>query len=80
MVLCLGHLGEQVVEAVGDGSAFGLEVVYSFDGPELRGTAGAVKRALPLLAARSSSSTATHTWSATTRPCRMPSRRRGSWC
>jgi NDP-sugar pyrophosphorylase family protein len=49
VVLCLGHLGEQVVEAVGDGSAFGLEVVYSFDGPELRGTAGAVKRALPLL-------------------------------
>jgi NDP-sugar pyrophosphorylase family protein len=42
-------LGEQVVAAVGDGSAFGLEVVYSFDGPELRGTAGAVKRALPLL-------------------------------
>lgn len=49
VVLCLGHLGEQVVKVVGDGSAFGLEVVYSFDGPELRGTAGAVKRALPLL-------------------------------
>jgi NDP-sugar pyrophosphorylase family protein len=37
------------VEAVGDGSAFGVEVVYSFDGSELRGTAGAVHRALPLL-------------------------------
>jgi NDP-sugar pyrophosphorylase family protein len=49
VVLCLGHLGEKVVEAVGDGSAFGLEVVYSFDGAELRGTAGAVRRALPLL-------------------------------
>jgi NDP-sugar pyrophosphorylase family protein len=49
VVLCLGHLGEKVVEAVGDGSAFGLEVVYSFDGSELRGTAGAVRRALPLL-------------------------------
>ena len=49
VVLCLGHLGEQVVDAVGDGSAFGLEVAYSFDGPELRGTAGAIKRALPLL-------------------------------
>jgi len=44
VVLCLGHLGEQVMETVGDGSAFGLEVVYSFDGPELRGTAGAIKR------------------------------------
>jgi len=49
VVLCLGHLGEQVMETVGDGSAFGLEVVYSFDGPELRGTAGAIKRALPVL-------------------------------
>jgi N-acetyl-alpha-D-muramate 1-phosphate uridylyltransferase len=48
-VLCLGHLGERVVEAVGDGSAYGLEVTYSFDGPELRGTAGALRRALPLL-------------------------------
>ena len=49
VVLCLGYLGEQVVEVVGDGSAFGLEVAYSFDGPELRGTAGAIRRALPLL-------------------------------
>jgi NDP-sugar pyrophosphorylase family protein len=49
VVLCLGHLGEQVVEAVGDGSAFDLEAVYSFDGPELRGTAGALRRALPQL-------------------------------
>ena len=49
VVLCLGHLGEQVAEVVGDGSALGLEVAYSFDGPELRGTAGAVRRALPLL-------------------------------
>jgi NDP-sugar pyrophosphorylase family protein len=48
-VLCLGHLGERVVDAVGDGSAFGLDVAYSFDGPELRGTAGAIRRALPLL-------------------------------
>ena len=37
------------VDAVGDGSDFGLDVVYSFDGPELLGTAGAVKRALVLL-------------------------------
>ena len=49
VVLCLGHLGERVVESVGDGSAFGLEVAYSFDGPVPRGTAGALRRALPLL-------------------------------
>ena len=48
VVLCLGHLGEKVVEVVGDGSAFGMKVDYSFDGPDLRGTAGAVKRALPV--------------------------------
>jgi N-acetyl-alpha-D-muramate 1-phosphate uridylyltransferase len=48
-VLCIGNLGERVVEMVGDGSSFGLEIVYSFDGPELKGTAGALKRALPLL-------------------------------
>ena len=45
----LGYLSERVVKAVGDGSKFDLEVVYSFDGPDLRGTAGAVKQALPLL-------------------------------
>lgn len=49
VVLCLGHLSEMVAESVGDGSAFGIDVVYSFDGPELRGTAGAVRRAQPLL-------------------------------
>jgi NDP-sugar pyrophosphorylase family protein len=51
VVLCVGHLGEQVEAAVGDGSAFGLEVRYSWDGPRLLGTGGAVKRALPLLGA-----------------------------
>jgi len=49
VVLCVSHLGEQVRESVGDGSAFGLHVDYSFDGPVLLGTAGALKRALPLL-------------------------------
>lgn len=49
VVLCLGHLGEQVAELVGDGSAWGMDVAYSFDGPEQKGTAGALRRALPLL-------------------------------
>ncbi len=51
VVLCLGHLGEQVRAFVGDGSAFGLEARYSWDGPLLLGTGGALKRALPLLGA-----------------------------
>lgn len=49
VVLCVGHLGEQVEEVVGDGSAFGLDVRYSWDGPRKLGTGGALKRALPLL-------------------------------
>ena len=49
VVLCLGYLGEMVRQFVGEGQAFGLEVEYSFDGPMLRGTAGAIHEALPLL-------------------------------
>jgi NDP-sugar pyrophosphorylase family protein len=49
VVLCVGYLGEQVREFAGDGSSFGLSVDYAFDGPQLLGTAGALRRALPLL-------------------------------
>ena len=48
-VLCLAHLGDQIQEFAGDGGAFGLHLDYSFDGPGLLGTAGALKKALPLL-------------------------------
>jgi NDP-sugar pyrophosphorylase family protein len=49
VVLCLGHLGEMVRDHVGGGSAFGVEVAYSFDGERLLGTGGALKRAEALL-------------------------------
>ena len=49
VVLCLGYLGEQVEAIVGDGSDFGLEVRYSWDGPRLLGTGGALRQAMPLL-------------------------------
>ena len=49
VVLCLGHLGVQVEAHVGDGSRFGLVVEYSHDGPELLGTGGALRRAMPML-------------------------------
>ncbi len=49
VVLCVGFLGEMIKEAVGDGSAFGLHVEYSFDGERMMGTAGAIKRALAKL-------------------------------
>jgi NDP-sugar pyrophosphorylase family protein len=48
-VLCTGYLGETIEAWAGDGSRFGLELGYSPDGPRLRGTAGAVANALPLL-------------------------------
>ena len=49
VVLCVGHLGEQLEAVVGDGSAFGLDVRYSWDGQRLLGTGGALRQALPLL-------------------------------
>ncbi len=39
-------MGQQIVETAGDGRAFGLSVRYSFDGPKLLGTAGAIRQAL----------------------------------
>jgi N-acetyl-alpha-D-muramate 1-phosphate uridylyltransferase len=51
-VYCLGYLGEQVVDAIGDGSRFGLEVSYVFDGEQLMGTGGALIGALPELGER----------------------------
>jgi len=49
VVFCVGHLGELIQRAIGDGTALGLQVNYSFDGPALLGTAGAVRNALPKL-------------------------------
>jgi NDP-sugar pyrophosphorylase family protein len=48
-VLCVGYLGDMIQHDFGDGSAFGIQLDYSFDGPQLLGTGGAVKQALPLL-------------------------------
>ena len=49
VVLCVSHLGEMIREYLGDGSRFDMHVQYSFDGPVLLGTAGAIARALPVL-------------------------------
>jgi len=48
-VVCAGHLGTMIEDFVGDGSAFGCRVRYSFDGDRPLGTGGALRRALPLL-------------------------------
>ena len=49
VIVCAGYLGEMIVEQYGNGAKFGMQVEYSFDGPKLLGTGGALIRALPLL-------------------------------
>lgn len=49
LVLCVGYLGEKIVELYGDGSKWGVKIDYAFDGPKLLGTGGALIAALPKL-------------------------------
>ena len=49
LVLCVGYLGEMIVDGYGDGAKWGISIDYSFDGPKLLGTGGALIRALPKL-------------------------------
>ncbi len=49
VVLCVGFLGETIQEQFGDGRDHGIRISYSFDGPVLLGTGGAIRKALPLL-------------------------------
>lgn len=49
VVLCVAHLGDSIREVVGDGSRFGVRARYSDEGETLLGTAGALRKALPLL-------------------------------
>jgi len=46
VVYCIGFLGEQVRDHVGDGAAYGITVAYVDEGEQLRGTAGALRLAL----------------------------------
>jgi NDP-sugar pyrophosphorylase family protein len=48
-VLCIGYLGEMIQRDFGGGADYGIKLDYSFDGPKLLGTGGALKRALPKL-------------------------------
>ncbi len=49
VVLCVGHLGDRIEAALGDGARLGVSITYAYDPPGLAGTAGAVRAALPLL-------------------------------
>ena len=48
IVICIGHLGEQIVRAFGSGEKFGVNIQYSREETPL-GTAGALKNAEPFL-------------------------------
>jgi NDP-sugar pyrophosphorylase family protein len=52
VVMCVGHLGEQVEAVVRDAGLAGLDVEYSYDGPMPLGTGGAIRKAQPLLGDR----------------------------
>ena len=49
VVLCVSYRGEMIEEEFGNGSSLGMELSYSYDGPDLLGTGGALRNALPLL-------------------------------
>jgi len=48
VVLCLGHMGEQIARHFGEGRRCGVSISYSFE-DSLLGTAGALRRARRLL-------------------------------
>ena len=49
VIYCVGYLGEQVRAALGDGARRRMRLEYVFDGPQLLGTGGALRRALDRL-------------------------------
>jgi NDP-sugar pyrophosphorylase family protein len=51
VVLCVGHLGELIERDMGS-QRHGIAIAYSYDGPGLDGTLGAIRRAHPLLGDR----------------------------
>ncbi len=49
VVINLGWLGERIVERVGSGERYGLDVLYSQEGENILETGGGIHKALPLL-------------------------------
>ncbi len=48
VLLCIGHMGEQIEKHFGNGRGYGVNIKYSFE-DKLLGTAGALKKAEALL-------------------------------
>ena len=49
IVFCVSYKSKQIQDYIGDGSKFGLNIQYSFDGDTQLGTGGAIQNALGLL-------------------------------
>lgn len=49
VVFLVGHLGEMVMERLGNGERWGIRLEYVFDGADRKGTGGAVRNAIPTL-------------------------------
>jgi MurNAc alpha-1-phosphate uridylyltransferase len=58
IVINTAWLGEQIVSTLGDGSQFGVKIVYSVEGEQALETGGGIFRALPLLHETADSATA----------------------
>ena len=52
IVFCVGHLGDHIESAIGDGGRWNIEIQYSYDGAALVGTGGAVGAAIDRLGPR----------------------------
>jgi len=48
VIINLHHLGDQIVQAIGDGTRFGMNVAYSHE-PTIQGTGGGIRHATPFL-------------------------------
>ena len=49
IVICVGHLGNQIKNYIGNGSKYNLNVSYSDDRDRLLGTGGSIKKACQIL-------------------------------
>ena len=49
IILCVGHLSEQIESYFGNGEEFGVNIKYSYDGDKKLGPMGAIKNAESLL-------------------------------
>jgi len=49
VIISSWYLGEMIQDYLGDGSEFGLQAQYAFDGEKALGTAGAIRKALNLV-------------------------------